>query len=117
MPASLAMSIPTVGSSSTRTSGSVASARASSTRCCWPVEIFRNRDCGERVDTEQTERAIRRLAIAIVQTLERSGPGGTPHQHDLEHCYGNGRVDAIALRYVTDIQIGLPLDVASERGQ
>ena len=96
----LARSTPAVGSSSTSSSGSQVSARAMSTRCCWPPDSVRRCRAAAVGQADGLERGVDggagRPARGAAQPRQRgSRPGGDDLAHRGGHAGGGaGRAAA-----------------------
>ncbi len=65
------------GSSSSSTSGRMASARASATRCCWPPESWRGRRAPKPASRTSASASSTRLSMSALGSLRISRPKAT----------------------------------------
>ena len=117
MAASLAASIPAVGSSSTSKSCVGGERPGQQDALLLSSRQIPEQLMAERLGPEQGQRTKPRVEIRVVHALKRPGPGGASHQHHFKRRDREDRVDAVALRNVADGQPGLPLHLTVQRLQ
>ncbi len=95
-------STPVKGSSSSRTCGSWARARARKARCCCPPESSPMGRAARSAMPSCPSARSDGLAVGRLRPLERPEPAVPAHHDDVAHRHREAPVDLLALRHVGD---------------